>query len=116
MALFSSRPPFNDDPWPYIAPGGSRHAHPGTINFGERLVYNPRPEFDRPQNNPTNLILARLREEWSTPGRHENDLALCADRVLASCVEESEAVLYYNGDEIDHARRVLTRLARFQED
>lgn len=35
----------NVDPWPFRL-GQTRVANPGTLN-GERLVYDPRPEFDR---------------------------------------------------------------------
>lgn len=34
------------DPFPYVSNIGSRHAHPGTINAGYRLRYDPRSGYD----------------------------------------------------------------------
>lgn len=70
MTLFSSCPPFNDGPEPYV------DGHVNTAGYGRRFSiplptpdhcqacgtrYDPRPEFDRPQHNPTNPILAAFR-------------------------------------------------------
>lgn len=103
MTMFSSRPPFNDDPRPYVmhidgypSKRYARH-HP---NVDE---YAPRPEFDRPQSNPTNPILAELREGVSADA--SNDWVAT---YLATLPDWEEG-------EVGHARRVLTRLARFAE-
>jgi hypothetical protein len=34
------------DPWPYLAPAGSRHAFPGTLHH-ERLEFAPREGYEQ---------------------------------------------------------------------
>lgn len=64
MTLFSSRPPFNDDPEPWVIPNGYRYAglNEGEAMFGG-IMFSPRPEYDRPQHNPTNPILTEFRND-----------------------------------------------------
>lgn len=99
MTQFSSRPPYNDDPMPRVtvATGGRHRNHPPTMDDATACRIDPRPEFDRPQNNPTNPILVARR---NNPG---------------------ENIYYKNLDrwpteaEINHARKVLTRRANLSK-
>lgn len=59
MTLFSSRPPFNDDPEPYLSGVGSRHAT--NLNLPIWTYYAPRPQYNRRQHNPTNPVLTEFR-------------------------------------------------------
>lgn len=62
---FSSKPPFNDDPGAWVSEvTGSRYWEPPKYGHG-RFRFDPRPEFNRPQTNPTNRILDITRR-WKT--------------------------------------------------
>lgn len=95
MSTYSSREPFNDDPEPYRNTlRGGRQA----VRYGLGLErFEPRPEYDRPQNNPTNPILVARR---NNPGEN------IYYRDLERWPTEAEK---------DHARKVLTRLAALKE-
>lgn len=59
---FSSKPPFIDeDPWVSMVTG-ARYSEPPKYGHG-RFRFEPRPEYGRPQNNPTNRILDEIRSE-----------------------------------------------------
>lgn len=124
MVMFSSRPPFNDDPKPIHVDGRgvgpslrfSEEDAPWAQPWMEVAMHRPRPEFDRPQHNPTNPILAAHREglgdAWG----------------LAQCVgiqinlgglpewKDENAALHLlttaSRGQLRHARKVLERLAR----
>lgn len=115
MTLYSSREPFNDDPEPYVTYADDRRTDvrskdwdmqsDGAVEYVR--VHDPRPEYNRPQNNPTNPILVELRR---------SDDYTC---------KVSDYLEYLSGDvydwrgldsEKDHARKVLTRLAAFKEE
>lgn len=116
MTMFSSRPPFNDDPFPFVWPEESRAARisegPLRSMFSEGdgidLIRDPRPEFDRPQHNPTNPILASFRANDMNP--RAADWARWLDRPSLGAWHHADAA------HIDHARRVLTRLANLAGD
>lgn len=58
---FSSKPQFIDeDPWVSMVTG-ARYSEPPKYGHG-RFRFEPRPEYNRPQTNPTNRILTELRE------------------------------------------------------
>lgn len=105
MTLFSSRPPFNDDPFPYISSHGSRHAFPGTLG-GERLVLDPRPEYERPQHNPTNPILTEFRRIVRETG---NGLYVTAFLFSGDLLEEPEN---YPEEQWHHAMDVLEKILK----
>lgn len=121
MTIYSSRPPRNDDPLPFVfTPLGHRFDRDWneSASFASKYVYSPRPEFDR-QNNPSNPILARFREkEPLVRGEITERLGVgypaeyWAHRLsmgqAPSGVEATEA-------EITHAQRVLSRLATFRD-
>lgn len=132
MTQFSSRPPFNDDPTPIVHPSGKRTEilsfysefeprESGPFGRIAKAAYDARPEFDRPQTNPTNPILELFREYVVDPG--DGGLGWCAAlwircfdgeldetwsvfQMLRDREPESATVEHYG-----HARRVLTRLA-----
>lgn len=62
MTQFSSRPPFNDDPEPYRY-NNNQSIRRSLNDMPVPITHDPRPEFNRPQHNPTNPILAAFREE-----------------------------------------------------
>lgn len=115
MSMFSSRPPFNDDPYPNVWNGHSPRNQMrvdtdmyrrGAPYNHERYSYKPRPEFDRPQHNPTNPILAKFRER-SYP------VAYWVHRLSKGDLPDGvEASI----EQIDHAHRVLTRLANLTKE
>lgn len=110
MTLYSSRPPFNDDPAPYRY-NNNRSIRRGLADMPVATVHythDPRPEFDRPQNNPTNPILAEIRAEV------DDGFPLNPLRELRWLDGRAYWHVYPEGAR-DHARRVLTRLARFAE-
>lgn len=110
---FSSKPPFNDDPEPWArfpdkGAGGVRSPK----NPKGYLYWNPRPEYERPQHNPTNPILARFRERIEKTGEE----AYWGDNWDATMDYLDHAIDFsYHAKEpliqLEHARRVLTRLA-----
>lgn len=106
MNIYSSREPFNDDPQPYVTYADDRRTEvrskewdiqsDGAVEYVR--VYEPRPEHDRPQHNPTNPILVARR---NNPGEN------IYYRDLERWPTEAEK---------DHARKVLTRLAALKEE
>lgn len=110
MTQFSSRPPFNDDPLPWTDPRGENRHGPYA---GWSSEYAPRPEFARPQHNPTNPILADFREMggdaqmWLDVIQSDD-----GDAFLAETPKEFGRV---TADGIGHAIRVLTRLANLED-
>lgn len=122
MAIFSSRPPFNDDPKPWLHTHGGENCRDtgGRFSFNNGIgnEHAPRAEFDRPKNNPTSPILVAFREYSDKHGMDADDRRNLARAWL-------QAPRYYEGRLVagrvlkaprDHARRVLSRLARFKEE
>lgn len=115
MTLYASKTPrdLNRDPEPYVyAFGGERLSREDAYwNVGRVIGYEPRPEFDHPQHNEPNPILLDLRDTHGLP-----DLWLEAiegrdgDVFLAGVPRAFGDV---RADHINHARRVLRRLASF---
>lgn len=87
------------DPFPYQGPTGSYHANPGWLGE-ERLTFAPRPEFARP---PVNRILKAFR----TDNRERYTLSERAQLWL-----DTTTIGDFTPAEIDHARKVLTRLSK----
>lgn len=116
----SSRPPFSDDPFPNVWAGHSEHNQmradthmyrkgaPDSAIGSMVYVTRPRPEFDRPQTNPTNLVLADLRDYWKHHGTKLT--ARHAAAYLDACDLDA---MNAPAEHIDHAREVLTRAAAF---
>lgn len=110
MTQFSSRPPFNDDPLPWCVAVGPWRGSRMDAQYAAEAARDPRPEFDRPQTNPTNPILAWFRT--ATDGspkaaRYVRDhweatVGFARDRIIDGSTIEHEA----------HASRVIRRLAR----
>lgn len=130
--MFSSKTPrdLNRDPLPWVCPEAHgydkmpvrhREGLADQIHFGvyrcNGVRRNPRPEYDHPQHNEPNPILVETRKHLSDGGP-ANAAAIISIRLrtLAWMLEAHETswerltdktVLY-----IEHARRVLTRLAK----
>lgn len=111
MTLYSSREPFNDDPEPYVTYADDRRTDvrskdwdmqsDGAVEYVR--VHDPRPEYNRPQNNPTNRILIAARRAKS-----DGHLAdFCKGFLSERNTEHAE---------IDHAQRILIRLAALEKE
>lgn len=104
--MFSSRPPFNDDPEPWLD-YWERSATQGAPGD----VFAPRPEFDRPQHNPTNPILEAFRDHVATQWVYLPEVSTYAEDVETFDGLRDDSFIGTTPDQIDHARRVLARLA-----
>ena len=71
--------------------------------WGQIVEFDPRPEYD----HPVNRILVAFREDVKQPGE---SLLATAEWYLLDLPQSRNTP-----DEIDHARRVLTRLANMKE-
>lgn len=125
MTLYSSREPFNDDPEPYVTYADDRRTDvrskdwdmqsDGAVEYVR--VHDPRPEYDRPQNNPTNPILTDIRKNrpeglsWAKMLKHYNWVTFAAAHYIT---EDWERIT--DEDQIDHTRKVLTRLATLEKE
>lgn len=109
MSLYSSREPFNDDPFPRVTVHtGARHRdHLPTLDDDTECRYDPRPEYNRPQNNPTNAILAEFRGGDNYRRKITYYLEYLAGDVYDWRGLDSEK---------EHARKVLTRLAALKKE
>lgn len=124
MTQYSSREPFNDDPKPYTVSGENNSwrasetdarfmiDRPEAYTPRFSVKNNPRPEFERPQTNPTNPILAEFR---STRANYI-DKRLCITHYLEYVTHNDIHEWRGMVAEKDHARRVLTRLANLKEE
>lgn len=108
--MFSSRPPFNDDPWPWVTPTGTRGGY--SEKYAHIITHKPRPEYDRPQHNPTNPILVEYR------GCRDEGLPFTRPEVWAYNLlhPQHRAWAYATPEQMKHAHRVLTRLANIQRE
>lgn len=115
MTLYSSREPFNDDPHPNVWSGHTernqmrtdtdtfRKGAPSYLNYEGNYIVRPRPEYDRPQNNPTNPILVEFRKLHEETG---NDLWTDAYLSWSDLIEED----WGTRDEYWHAFSVLGKI------
>lgn len=101
------RPEFNvtRDPEPWREPG--RHGGRYAEKFGNDDIFDPRPEFD----HPVNRILAGVRDDMAGSTDLNGDAKATAEYWLSFSDDWDKDGLTATPDEIDHARRVLTRLA-----
>ena len=121
--MFASKTPrdLNHDPYPNVWDGhtefnqmradthrfrkGAPGIRIGTMNYRSR----PRPEFDHIQHNEPNPILVTFRKSlqedlpFTNPGNWAANLAK---------PPYPDSWYYASPEQIDHARRVLTRLAQ----
>lgn len=96
--MFSSRPPFNDDPAPYVVTLTKRTPFSNPMTTGsvdeflreDERVHDPRPQYERPQHNPTNPILVYARKHpdanilWAyLPFRPTDEMIAHARKVLS---------------------------------
>ena len=113
MTQFSSRPPFNNDPEPYVY----MWDRPRRANFrSARTAHSPRPEFDRPQHNPTNPILTEFRSTRAVSLNANHDIEWWAMLTPGYHYYRRGAIVDATNAQRDHARRVLTRLARLTKE
>lgn len=113
---FSSKPQFNDDPAPYVVTLTKRtpFTNPMTTGSMDEFVredgrlHAPRPEFARPQHNPTNPILTEFRGASSVYSDAGHEFLLAVSHYLSYLNSD---VYGWAEEHKDHARRVLSRLA-----
>jgi|GEM_PF-2496307 len=104
--MYASKTPrdLNHDPKPYTdieTPLRYIYAPSGTDYY---FRYDPRPEFDHVQHNEPNPILVKIREiPDADRGNWISGFLSAAERVRFAA---------WNDAEVDHARNVLSRLAR----
>lgn len=125
--IFASTPPINDDPAPYyVAEDESRHS---ILTIRERarsdndILYQlanlkPRPEFDRPRAHEANPILLRFRAEEDgsrNAALGYLDLLNMGVGMLRYRWKADGFGADFGNQHVDHARRVLTRLAALTE-
>lgn len=127
---FSSKPPFNDDPKPYVTYADERKTDVRNAEWGIQSdgateyvrVLDPRPEYDRPQHNPTNPILTEFRDIYheTTPTIYQGYWELA--EIWLELMDEDPFMREYRNwgrlvdivesDHIHHARRVFEGLTR----
>lgn len=110
--MYASKTPrdLNHDPKPHENGHGSRQDHPtiGGMCGGCITRHVPRSSYDHKQHNEPNPILVEFREEveqWSFV--HKADLALNRLDYM-----DALGLTYDEDPQVDHACKVLTRLAR----
>lgn len=116
--IFSSKTPrdLNYDPEPFLDERWSRWIIP--VTFQPRtFTYSPRPEFDHVQHNEPNLVLSDARIALRQ--------GISASEILRRINYSVSGAGHYitlnweritDRDMIDHARRVLTRLANLTKE
>lgn len=116
--MFTSKEPgrFPRDPEPYeIFLGGFVPRRAARVTFtGEqgsvRIDFAPRPQF----NTPVNWVLAHIREDWF--GQADDHLPFVEWLGSLSDTEKAlEEWSHVTSEQIEHARKVLTRLAALTE-
>jgi len=111
--MYASKTPrdLNHDPEPYVCDRFHRHDQ----EEGEflRATHDPRPEFDHVQHNEPNTVLTGLRTLMSG-GVHRptGDFYADAARYLTGGTHAMDNPI--KPGMADHARRVLSRLARLE--
>lgn len=107
----SPRPEFEPtrDSEPWVNTFGNRVRSPGRTDDGEFIWAPRREQFD----TPVNRVLVDFRAQWDTcvTARERRDVAFAWKRDTGTGWNPLGAT----PDEIDHARRVLTRLANWKE-
>lgn len=110
MTQFSSKTPFNDDPEPWVRThpdlgymGRFDSRFPNDAHSDYRMKHSPRPEFNRPQHNPTNPILTEFRR--SAPW----DLVVSAALELG-WIDFNPIPDTATPEQVEHARKVLTKI------
>lgn len=119
--MFASKTPrdLNHDPRPLSTLGTGRRVRVGSEYAGE-TVLNPRPEYDHPQHNEPNRLLVDFRAIDAGRGEYARWLLDIDENPAFWELQPGHGLLWgvmvgYEAAHIDHARRVLTRLARFTE-
>lgn len=130
MAIFTSRSPESYDPEPWLDHWGGRVAEP--FKGALALVYDPRPEFEPTRDAEPWLAPDGTRwqekcitdEEWAPRDRNRNRILIAfrSDRdhiemqrtPIEWLADELEIVgaPFYTPAEVEHARKVLSRLVK----
>lgn len=105
--------PANHDPLPFIYRSPSYVARYATNSpghpYASQSEHEPRPEYDHVQHNEPNTLLVTFRTIWKGhPGTIQGYLA----GITGAVAEDDEPQLIAR---VEHARRVLSRLATLTE-
>jgi len=115
MTMFSSRPPFNDDPLPWVsAVTGARYAAPSKYGHA-RWYFAPRSEFKHPQRNRQNSRLKMFRNEVEMHTAAP-DVGLSIPHLARLWLMHNHFAEGLDDDEFEHSVRVLTRLANLTKE
>lgn len=111
---FSSKTPhdLNHDPEPFVWRATKLRTR---IKYGnEAIDFEPRPEFDHIQHNEPNPILVELRQAFAADHRRPR-MVYIESKLREVEYETRNGNNGWSPQMLDHARRVLTRLARLTE-
>lgn len=127
--MFASKTPrdLNSDPTPYVIKG-ENNTWRETVSQGEFFIANadvyapritarfdPRPEFDHVQHNEPNPILVEFRRVHNLPHLTAAGAPWLARHWILNWHIHREGHDDASDAQIEHAHRVLTRIARFTE-
>lgn len=112
--MFASKTPrdLNRDPRPYRHAANEarvKHYIEGQEAYG--WAYDPRPEYDHAQHNEPNPILLAFRQHRTWEWVYINEDQSYAESVERFDGLRDESFMNVSPEQINHARRVLTRLA-----
>jgi hypothetical protein len=118
--MFASKTPrdLNHDPEPWQAPWPNlrRSESRSPFNVHDRWEHKPRPEFDHAQHNEPNPILVAFREDARVQIEDGMDVIdVAVSWIEGESLGDDGVFVGYDPDFLDHARKVLTRLARLEE-
>lgn len=123
MTMFASKTPrdLNHDPYPYVTyrdltgtlgPQALWRSGNRVDGAGYFTKLEPRPEFDHVQHNEPNPLLADYRLDIAHTGWRDRDPR---DWLKEVTTRFPGVTFPWSSAQIDHARRVLTRLAASEE-
>lgn len=117
--IFASKTPrdLNHDPAPWINEDDIRERRPDYVvgQYPHREpIYDPRPEFDHVQHNEPNPVLVAFRLIDGNRKEYA-DWVRDFDAYPEFWQRQGGQYPQYTPDQVDHARRVLSRLARLTE-
>lgn len=118
MTIYASKTPrdLNHDPLPFAVKKDR-----ASRNWMNEFRFEPRPEFDHVQHHPVNPILADVRRYREERQRLNNPKGWAHIlRVFMRAADHGQYVTsdwerFTTPEMLDHARKVLTRLAALEE-
>lgn len=118
MTIYASKTPrdMNHDPRPFRNKyDGSRWADPGVDIDGLTVVHDPSPEFDHVQHNEPNPILVKFRRHVAWQWAYLPEISTYAEDIETFDGLRPDSFVGVTPAQINHARKVLTRLANLSQ-